>query len=72
MLNLLAFAFHSVLDCLRGVWHQVRDRLGPRYAFFEELRVLTKYFYFPDWTALFETMLKKHKPPALARGPTRA
>ena len=72
VINLLAFAFHSVLDCLGGLWSQARDRLGPRYAFFEELRVLTKYFYFPDWTALFETMLNKRKPPALSRGPTRA
>ena len=48
------------------------DRLGPRYTFVEELRVLTKYFYFPDWAALVKTMLKQRKPPALARGPTRA
>ena len=72
MINLLALAFHSVLDCLHGLWRQVRDRLGPRYAFFEQLRVLTQYFYFPHWTALLETMLKKLKPPALSRGPTHA
>ena len=64
VLNLLAFAFHSLLDSLPGLWCQTRDRLGPGYAFFEELRVLTKYFYFPDWTALFETMLKRRPPSA--------
>ena len=63
MLNLLAFALHSVLDCAGDLWRQARDRLGPRYAFFEELRVLTKYFYFPPWTALRETMLKQRRPP---------
>ena len=72
VINLLAFAVHSVLDSQRGLWRQARDRLGPRYAFFEELRVVTKFFYFPDWTALFETMLKQRPPPALSRGPTRA
>ena len=72
VLNLLAFAFHSVLDSLRGLWHQARTKLVTRRDFFEHLRVLTHYFYFPHWTALLETLLKKRPPPALARGPTRA
>ena len=71
VLNLLAFAFHSVLDSLRGLWRQLRDLLGTRRDFFENLRVAARLFVFPDWTALLETLLKKRPPPALARGPTR-
>ena len=72
MLNLLAFAFHSVLDCLHGLWHQARTRLVTRRDFFRDLQTLTKYFHFPHWTALLETLLKQRPPPALARGPTPA
>ena len=72
VINLLAFAFHSVLDCLQGLWRQLRDLLVTRRDFFENLRVVARLFVFPDWTALLETLLKKRPPPALARGPTRA
>ena len=72
VLNLLACAFHSVLDCLRGLWRQARARLVTRRDFFRDLQTLTKYFHFPHWTALLETLLKKRPPPALSRGPTRA
>ncbi len=63
-LNLLAFALHSVLDCVCDLWRQCRARAGTRRDFFEELRFLTKWFCFPGWTALFETMLGKRPPPA--------
>ena len=64
-LNLFAFALHAVLDCVCDLWRQCRERLGPRREFFEELRSLTKWFCFPGWTALFETMLRQRPPPGL-------
>ena len=70
--NLLAFAFHSVLDSLSGLWRQLRDLLVTRRDFFENLRVAARLFLFPHWTALLETLLKQRPPPALARGPTPA
>ena len=71
MINLLAFAFHSVLDSLRGLWCQLLDLLVTRRDLFENLRVATRLFVFPHWPALLETLLKQRPPPALARGPTR-
>ena len=56
-LNLFAFALHTLLDCLRGLWRQCRDEAGPRRTFFEDLRSLTKRFWFPHWTSLLTTML---------------
>ena len=56
-LNLLAFALHAVLDSVSDLWRQARDPAGTRRAFFEQLLVLTQWFCFPCWTALFETML---------------
>lgn len=64
-LNLLAFALHAVLDSVCDLWRQCRERLGPRREFFEELRSLTKWFCFPSWAALFETMLRKRPPPGV-------
>ena len=71
VLNLLAFAFHSVLDCLRGLWHQARALLVTRRDFFRDVQTLTKYVYFPHWTALLETLLEE-RPLAQFRGPTPA
>ena len=71
VLNLLAFAFHSVLDCLRGLWHQARALLVTRRDFFRDVQTLTKYVYFPHWTALLETLLEE-RPLAQSRGPTPA
>ena len=65
VLNLLAFAFHSVLDSLRGLWRQARARLVTRRDFFRDFQTLTKYCHFPHWTALLETLLKKRRPPGL-------
>ena len=47
VINLLAFAFHSVLDSLGDLWRQVRAELGTRRAFFEHLRVVVRVILFP-------------------------
>ena len=68
-LNLLAFAFHTVLDSLRGLWRKLRTLLVTRRDFFEHLRVATRLLLFEDWTALLETLLKKRRVPALPPRP---
>ena len=57
MLNLLAFAFHSVLDCLCDLWRRARVALGTRRAFFELLKSATRLILFPHWTAVLEALL---------------
>ncbi len=56
-LNLLAFTLHTLLDCLRGLWRQCRDRAGTRRNFFEDLRVMAQRIWFPNWTELLLTIL---------------
>ena len=56
-LNLLAFTLHSLLDGLRGLWRQCRDRAGTRRRFFNKLSLFTEEFWFPHWTALLLTIL---------------
>ena len=60
-LNLFAFLLHSALDCLSDLWRQCRDKAGTRRRFFEKLRVLAESVFFPDWTALLETMLGRRQ-----------
>ena len=60
-LNLFAFTLHTLLDGLRGLWRQCRDRAGTRRHFFEKLRVFAESFWFPDWTALLTTLLGERK-----------
>lgn len=42
VINLPVFAFHSVLDRLRGLWRQTRAKLVTRRDFFEPLWSLTR------------------------------
>lgn len=48
-LNLLAFALHTVLDCVPGPWKQCRTRDDYRPALFERLRWLPEAHCFLNW-----------------------
>ena len=72
VINLLAFAFHCVLDGLSGLWRDLRDLRVTRRDFFENPRVATCLLLFPHRTALPVTLLEKRPASALYRGPTRA
>lgn len=62
-LNLLAFAFHTVLDSVEQLWQDARQVLGTRRGFFTDLHSITTYLRFPDWCALCQTMIQGHAPP---------
>ena len=70
VLNLLAFAFHSVLDCLSDLWRRARVKLGTRRAFFEHLRVAARLILFPHWTAVLEALLADRALLDLTASPT--
>ena len=56
-LNLLAFAFHSVLDCLCDLWRRARVALDARRPFFDHLKIAARFILLPHWTAVLETLL---------------
>jgi hypothetical protein len=56
-LNLLAFLMHTVLEIVDGLYQQVRKLLVTRRDFFRDLKTLTRYFYFDDWSTLLTFML---------------
>jgi hypothetical protein len=64
-LNLLAFAFHTVCDCLELLWNEARQAKRARKRFFEHIRTITAYLVFPDWKTLMITLIKSKPPPEI-------
>ena len=62
LLNLLAFAFHTVCDSVEKLWQEARAILGTRKDFFTDLHTVTAYFLFPDWRALCSAMVQGNAP----------
>jgi hypothetical protein len=56
ILNLLAFLVHTVQELTQPVYLCLRQALGARITFFNDLRALTRYLFFDDWKTLFQFM----------------
>ena len=63
ILNLLAFACHTVCELGDGPWRAARRELVTRQGFFQSLRTITTYLIFPSWDDLLETMGFTRPPP---------
>lgn len=57
-LNLLAFLFHTVLDLVDEQYRIIRQRLGTRQRFFQDLGALLVYFQFESWEAVLSFMIE--------------
>jgi len=55
-LNILAFLLHTVQELLTPAYQRLRQALGARKTFFNDLRALTRYMVFDSWDALFQFM----------------
>ena len=66
-MNLLAFAFHTVCDCLETLWTKARLAKRARARFFEHIRTITAYLVFPDWRTLMETLIASKPPPEIEK-----
>jgi hypothetical protein len=62
-MNLLAFALHTVCDCLEQLWTKARAAKRARTRFFEHIRTITAYLVFPDWATLMQTLIDAKPPP---------
>lgn len=56
ILNLLAFLLHTVQELLTPAYQRLRQALGARKTFFNDLRALTRYMIFDSWDDLFRFM----------------
>ena len=57
-MNLLAFLYHTFLSFTDERYRLVRANLPTRKTFFDDLRALTRYRFFPSWDALMDFMMK--------------
>ena len=57
-LNLLAFLFHTVLSFTDEHYRLLRAALPTRQTFFQDVRALTRYLYFPSWAGLLRFMMR--------------
>ena len=55
-LNLLAFLFHTVADIVDDQYRSIRQALGTRRRFFQDLEALLRYFQFESWDAVLSFM----------------
>jgi hypothetical protein len=52
-LNLIAFLFHNVLELVNEMYQKIRENLGKRTTFFNDIKALLKYIWFESWSDLF-------------------
>jgi hypothetical protein len=64
-MNLLAFAFHTVCDCIEDLWIKARQAKRARKRLFEHIRTITAYLVFPSWEILLKTIINSKPPPEI-------
>jgi hypothetical protein len=64
-LNLLAFAWHAVLDLIEPPWQAARQAAVTRTSFFAHLLMLTSYAVFPSWNVFLNALTTSTIPPEL-------
>ena len=57
-MNILAFLFHTVLELTDKHYQLIRATLPTRKTFFDDVRALSRYFFFPSWEALLRFMMR--------------
>ncbi len=60
-LNLAAFLAHTFLELVDTKYKAVRSALSVRKIFFNDLKALTKYLFFSNWSQLINFMLEQLK-----------
>jgi hypothetical protein len=66
-LNLLSFAWHSILDLLEPPWQAAREAAVKRTRFFSTVVSLTTYIIFPDWPVFLKALASFEIPPNLLK-----
>ena len=68
-LNMLAFAWHTVLDLVEPPWRKAREAAEKRMSFFAHLVTLTRFVVFPAWSDLLKALATFTIPPELLGTP---
>ena len=57
-MNILAFLFHTFLSFRDEAYRLIRAKLPTRKTFFQDIRALLRYLFFPSWDALLDFMMR--------------
>jgi len=57
-MNVLAFAWHTLLEVTDPSYRLVRAAVGARRKFFQHLEALTAYWFFENWERLMDFMMR--------------
>jgi hypothetical protein len=68
-MNILAFLYHTFLSFTDEHYRLIRATLPSRKTFFDDLRALTRYLFFPNWKALMDFMMRGLEIGPYARSP---
>src|SRR4030088_2029742 len=66
-LNLLAFAWHTLLELLEPPWIAAREAAAKRTSFIAHLATITAYAVFPSWAVFLEALTTFTIPPELMK-----
>jgi hypothetical protein len=66
-LNLLAFAWRTVLELLEPPWQAAREAAAKRTSFFAHILMLIVYVVFPSWEVLPQSLTTFTIPPELVK-----
>jgi len=69
-LNLLAFAWHTVLELLEPPWQAAREAAVKRTSFFAHILMLSAYVIFPSWLVFLQSLATFSIPPDLIKPET--
>jgi hypothetical protein len=69
-MNLLAYAFHSILDIAETKWQQARESSGKRTRFFIRLESRLELALFASWEVLMDSLIGRGIPPGATLLPT--
>jgi hypothetical protein len=58
-LNLLAFLIHTIAQVADLIYQQVRQALGARRTFFNDVEALMRYLIFSDWSSVLRFMFEQ-------------
>ena len=61
--NILAFLIHTIQELVDAKYQRLYKAIGNRKTFFNDIKTLTRYMYFPSWENLIVFMLKGLKLP---------
>jgi hypothetical protein len=61
--NILAFLIHTIQELVDAKYQRLYKAIGNRKTFFNDIKTLTRYMYFPSWEHLIVFMLKGLKLP---------